>query len=74
MKTLLDVIKTMNNNGFDFIGKECKTIEANGKRRTCLIFVRAFYDNKTNPKELLGKEFTCESYNHGRYYQVYRTL
>ena len=51
-KSLMDVIKIMNENFYDFIGEDVKTIGSNGKRRTVLLFERqhkyGYVDNDNN--------------------------
>lgn len=77
-KTLIDVIKIMNDNFYDFIGEDIKTIGVNGKRRTVLLFERrkdfGEEDNDINKQYLIGNNFNVEKYNNGRYYQIYRCL
>lgn len=77
-KTLIDVIKIMNDNFYDFIGEDIKTFETNGKRRTILLFERrkdfGEEDNDINKQYLIGNNFHVEKYNNGRYYQIYRCL
>ena len=77
-KSLMDVIKIMYENFYDFIGEDVKTIGSNGKRRTVLLFERqykyGYVDNDNNKQELIGNNFKVEKYNNGRYYQVYRCL
>ena len=75
---LIDVIKIMNENFYDFIGENIKTIGANGKRRTVLLFERrkeyGYEDHDINKQYLIGNNFKIEKYNDGHYYQVYRCL
>lgn len=77
-KTLTDVIKIMNDNFYDFIGEDVKTIGSRGKRRNVLVFERrAEYgsiDNDIDKQYLIGNNFKVEKYCNGRYYQVYRCL
>ena len=77
-KSLMDVVKIMNENFYDFIGEDIKTIGSNGKRRTVLLFERqhkyGYIDNDINKQELIGNNFKVEKYNNGHYYQVYRCL
>ena len=77
-KSLMDVIKIMNDNHYDFIGEDIKTIGSNGKRRTVLLFERqhkfGYVDSDNNKQELIGNNFKVEKYGNGRYYQVYRCL
>ena len=77
-KSLMDVVKIMNENFYDFIGEDVKTIGSNGKRRTVLLFERqhkyGYIDNDINKQELIGNNFKVEKYNNGHYYQVYRCL
>lgn len=75
-KNLTDVVLTMYNCGYDLIAEDIKTIGSNGIKRTCLLF-QSFnnnIENEMNIKETIGTKFTCEKYNDGKYYQVYRTL
>ena len=77
-KTLIDVIKIMNDNYYDFIGEDVKTIGSNGKRRTVLLFERrkgyGNEDHGINKQHLIGNNFKVEKYNNGHYYQVYKCL
>ena len=77
-KNLMDVIKIMNENFYDFISENIKTIGVNGKRRTVLLFERrkgyGYEDNDINKQHLIGNNFKVEKYNDGRFYQVYRCL
>ena len=77
-KSLMDVVKIMNENFYDFIGEDIKTIGYNGKRRTVLLFERqhkyGYVDVDNNKQELIGNNFKVEKYSNGRYYQVYRCL
>ena len=77
-KSLMDVVKIMNENFYDFIGEDIKTIGVNGKRRTVLLFERCkeygYEDHDINKQYLIGNNFKVEKYNDGRYYQVYRCL
>lgn len=77
-KNLMDVIKIMNDNFYDFIGEDIKTIGSNGKRRTVLLFERrkeyGYEDHDINKQYLIGNNFKVEKYSNGRYYQVYRCL
>ena len=77
-KSLTDVVKIMNENFYDFIGEDIKTIGSNGKRRTVLLFERqhkyGYIDIDNNKQELIGNNFKVEKYNNGHYYQVYRCL
>ena len=77
-RSLTDVVKIMNENFYDFIGEDIKTIGSNGKRRTVLLFERksnyGYVDNDINKQELIGYNFKVEKYNEGHYYQVYRCL
>ena len=77
-KNLTDVIKIMNENFYDFIGEDIKTIDANGKNRTVLLFERreeyGYEDHGINKQYLIGNNFKVEKYNNGHYYQVYRCL
>ena len=77
-KSLMDVVKIMNENFYDFIGEDIKTIGYNGKRRTVLLFERqhkyGYVDVDNNKQELIGNNFKVEKYSDGRYYQVYKCL
>lgn len=77
-KTLTDVIKIMNDNYYDFIGEDIKTIGINGKRRNVLLFERrhkyGLVDTDTDKQILIGNRYIVEKYSNGRYYQVYRCL
>lgn len=77
-KSLMDVIKIMNENFYDFIGEDVKTIGSRGQRRTVLLFERqhnfGYVDSDNNKQELIGNNFKVEKYNNGHYYQVYRCL
>lgn len=77
-KSLMDVVKIMNENFYDFIGEDIKTIGYNGKRRTVLLFERqhkyGYVDVDNNKQELIGNNFKVEKYSGGRYYQVYKCL
>lgn len=75
-KNLLDVIKIMHENHYDFIGEDVKNIGANGKRRTVLLFECCYghESNNIDVKCLIGNNFKVEKYNNGKYYQVYRCL
>lgn len=77
-KTLEDVIKIMNDNFYDLIGEDIKTIGLRGKRRNVLLFERRTeygnVDNDINKQYLIGNNFKVEKYCNGRYYQVYRCL
>ena len=77
-RNLTDVIKIMNENFYDFIGENIKTIGVNGKHRTVLLFERrkeyGYEDHDINKQYLVGNNFTVEKYNDGHYYQVYRCL
>ena len=77
-KSLMDVVKIMNKNFYDFIGEDIKTIGSNGKRRIVLLFERngeyGYEDHDINKQELIGNNFKVEKYNDGHYYQVYRCL
>lgn len=77
-KTLTDVIKLMREWFYDFVSEDVKTIGANGKRRTVLLFERqhkyGYVDSDNNKQELIGNNFKVEKYSNGRYYQVYRCL
>lgn len=75
-KTLLDVIKIMYENNYDFISESVKTIGVYGKRRTALLFERRYghESNNIDAKCLIGNKFEVEKYNNGKYYQVYRCL
>ena len=77
-RNLMDVIKIMNENFYDFIGEDIKTIGVNGKRRTVLLFERrkkyGHEDHDINKQYLIGNNFKVEKYNDGHYYQVYRCL
>lgn len=77
-KTLIDVIKSMDEWFYDFIGEDVKTIGLSGKRRTVLLFERrngyGYEDHGINKQYLIGNNFKVEKYNNGRYYQVYRCL
>ena len=77
-KSLMDVIKIMNENFYDFISENIKTIGTNGKRRTVLLFERCkeygYEDNDINKQYLIGNNFKVEKYSNGHYYQVYRCL
>lgn len=77
-RTLIDVIKIMNNNFYDFIGEDIKTIGSRGQRRNVLLFERrtgyGYVDNDINKQYLIGNNFKVEKYCNGRYYQVYRCL
>ena len=74
MKNLTDVINVMFENGFDYVGDEVKTIGISGKKRTCLLFRRAYNNSKNNPRDFLTGDFVCENYSNGKYYQVYRCV
>ena len=77
-RNLTDVIKIMNENFYDFISENVKTIGVNGKRRTVLLFERrkgyGYEDHDINKQYLIGNDFKIEKYNNGHYYQVYRCL
>lgn len=77
-KTLTDVIKIMNDNYYDFIGEDIKTIGVYGKRKNVLVFERrreyGDVDTDANKQSLIGNRFTVEKYSNGRYYQIYRCL
>lgn len=75
-KTLTDVIKIMQENLYDFIGEDIKTIGANGKRRIVLLFERRHGHESSNVDVacLIDDSFKVEKYNNGNYYQVYRCL
>lgn len=77
-KTLTDVVKIMNDNYYDFIGEDIKTIGVYGKRRNVLVFERrkeyGYEDHDINKQYLIGNNFKVEKYNNGHYYQVYRCL
>ena len=77
-RNLMDVIKIMNENFYDFISENIKTIGANDKRRTVLLFERrkeyGYKDHDINKQYLIGNNFKVEKYNDGHYYQVYRCL
>lgn len=77
-KSLMDVVKIMNENFYDFISEDIKTIGENGKRRTVLLFERrkgyGYEDHGINKQYLIGNNFKIEKYNDGHYYQVYRCL
>ena len=77
-KSLMDVVKIMNENFYDFIGEDIKTIGYNGKRRTVLLFERqhkyGYVDVDNNKQELIGNNFKVEKNSDGRYYQVYKCL
>ena len=77
-RNLIDVIKIMNENFYDFISENIKTISVNGKRRTVLLFERrkeyGYGDHDINKQYLIGDNFKVEKYNDGHYYQVYRCL
>ena len=77
-KNLTDVIRIMRENFYDFIAEDVKTIGANGKRRTVLVFERreghGYEDQDINKQHLIGNNFKVEKYNNGHYYQVYRCL
>ena len=77
-KSLMDVVKIMYENFYDFIGEDIKTIGYNGKRRTVLLFERqhkyGYIDVDNNKQELIGNNFKVEKYNDGHYYQIYRCL
>ena len=74
MKDLIDVINVMFENEFDYVGDEVKTIGISGKKRTCLLFRRAYNNSKNDPREFLSDDFVCENYINEKYYQVYRRL
>ena len=77
-RSLMDVVKIMNENFYDFIGEDIKTIGSNGQRRKVLLFERkhkyGYVDVYNNKQELIGNNFKVEKYNDGHYYQVYRCL
>ena len=77
-KTLIDVMKIMNENFYDFVSDNIKTIVVNGKRRTVLLFERrkeyGYEDHDINKQYLIGDNFKVEKYNDGHYYQVYRNF
>ena len=77
-RNLMDVIKIMNENFYDFISENIKTIGVNDKRRTVLLFERrkeyGYEDHDINKQYLIGNNFKVEKYNDGHYYQVYRCL
>ena len=78
-KTLKDVVLIMYDNSYDFIGEDVKTLGSQGKHRKVLLFehqlgARFKTENKKEIKALIGNLFTVESYNSGRYYQIYKTL
>lgn len=77
-KNLMDVVKIMNENFYDFIGEDVKTVGSRGQRRTVLLFERrykfGYADTDNNKQELIGNNFKVEKYNDGHYYQVYRCL
>ena len=77
-KNLMDVIKIMDKNFYDFISENIKTVGVNGKRRTVLLFERrkgyGYKDDDINKQYLIGNNFKVEKYNDGHYYQVYRRL
>lgn len=77
-KNLMDVVKIMDENFYDFINEDIKTVGVNGKRRTVLLFERrkgyGYEDNDINKQYLIGNNFKIEKYNNGHFYQVYRCL
>lgn len=77
-KNLMDVIKIMNENFYDFISEDIKTVGVNGKRRAVLLFERrkgyGYEDHDINKQYLIGNNFKIEKYNNGHFYQVYRCL
>lgn len=77
-KNLTDVVKIMNENFYDFISEDIKTLGVNGKRRTVLLFERreeyGYEDHDVNKQYLIGNNFKVEKCNDGHYYQVYRCL
>lgn len=77
-KNLIDVVKIMNENFYDFISEDIKTVGVNGKHRTVLLFERrkgyGYEDNGINKQYLVGNKFKVEKYNNGHFYQVYRCL
>ena len=77
-RNLIDVIKIMDENFYDFISENIKTIGVNSKHRTVLLFERrkgyGYEDHDINKQYLIGNDFKVEKYNNGRYYQVYRCL
>lgn len=76
VRTLMDVIKIMDKNFYDFISKNIKTISINGKRRTVLLFERrkgyGYEDHDINKQYLVGNKFKVKKYSDGHFYQVYR--
>lgn len=77
-KSLMDVVKIMDENFYDFISEDIKTVGVNGRRRTVLLFERrkgyGYEDHGINKQYLIGNNFKIEKYNNGHYYQVYRCL
>lgn len=77
-KTLMDVRQIMYENFYDFIAEDVRTISANGKRRTVLLFERragySYVDNDIDKQYLIGNNFKVEKCCNGHYYQVYRCL
>ena len=77
-RNLMDVIKIMNENFYDFISENVKTIGTNGKHRTVLLFERRkgyrYEDHDSNKQYLIDNNFKVEKYNDGHFYQVYRCL
>lgn len=75
-RTLLDVVKLMDEWFYDFIGESEETIGANGKKRTVLLFENRYRreDTDINKQYLIGNNFKVDKYNHGRYYKIYRCI
>ena len=76
IRTLTDVIKIMDENFYDFISENIKTITISGKRRTVLLFERrkgyGYEDHDVNKQYLIGNKFKVEKYSDGHFYQIYR--
>lgn len=75
-RTLMDVIKVMDNNCYSLVKKTTETIGASGKRRTVLLFINKYTYNDcgVNKQNLLGNNFKVDKYNKGHYYKVYKKL
>ena len=60
-KISMDVMKIMNENFYDFVSDDIKTIVVNGKRKTVLLFERrkeyGYEDHDINKQYLIGDNF-----------------
>ena len=75
-RTLVDVIRVMNENFYSLVSETVETIGASGKRRTVLLFVSKFTrkDSGKDKQYLIGGNFKVDKYKKGKYYKIYRKL